>query len=109
MKRSAVILAIGCATASLFPASVVSAGGENPPRCLGRDATMWVQDAPEGAEIQGTAGPDVIVGGPGDDTIDGRGGRDRICGKGGDDGLLGSGGGDRIKGGTGRDYIEGNR
>ncbi|QSR31526.1 hypothetical protein CFI00_13645 [Nocardioides sp. S5] len=67
-------------------------------------------------ELEGTVGPDVLVGGRGKDLLDGGAGADRLKGgngpdvlKGKDDNdlLRGGGGYDRLLGGKGRDNLQG--
>jgi Ca2+-binding RTX toxin-like protein len=56
-----------------------------------------------GATIEGSQGPDRLMGTPFDDTILGRGGNDTIAGAGGNDWLEGGTGQDQVNGGAGND------
>jgi len=79
----------------------------NPPRCGGRDATIFgtgVNDV-----LTGTSGPDVIAGLRGNDTIRAGGSRDIICGGSGVDRISAGAGSDRANGGAGSDRVDGNR
>ena len=59
--------------------------------------------------IQGTSGPDRLIGTPGDDVICGGAGKDEIRGRGGDDIIFGDAGHDDIRGNKGDDRILGGR
>lgn len=74
-------------------------------RCAGRVATIVGNDRSN--HLDGTSGPDVIVGRGGHDDIEGHGGNDVICGNRGDDELEGGRGDDHLYGGLGRDEAEG--
>jgi hemolysin type calcium-binding protein len=63
--------------------------------------------AQEACSIQGTTGPDVLLGTPADDSICGMDGADRIVGLGGADRLLGGNGDDVLEGGDGADELLG--
>jgi hemolysin type calcium-binding protein len=90
-------------TACGAPNESVFVGG---PPCDGRPST--ITGALSGTQtINGTPGPDVIVGGSGIDTINGLGGEDRICGRAGNDILNGDGDDDRIFGESGNDKMDG--
>jgi CSLREA domain-containing protein len=60
-----------------------------------------------GVIVQGTSGPDVLVGNQFRNELDGRAGNDRIFGKGNDDCLYGGRGNDFIQGGAGADLLIG--
>ena len=62
---------------------------------------------PAGANIQGTAGNDVLMGAGGPDVIEGLGGNDRLTGAAGDDTLRGGDGDDSLFGDAGDDLLEG--
>ncbi|KQZ33553.1 calcium-binding protein [Caulobacter sp. Root1472] len=57
--------------------------------------------------IDGTEGPDHLVGGSGDDLINGLGGADTLEGLDGNDQLFGGAGGDHLYGGAGADVLDG--
>jgi hypothetical protein len=78
----------------------------NPPKCAGRDATVFGTGAND--ILTGTSGPDVIAGLRGNDTIRGGGRKDIICGGSGVDRIAGGSGGDRVNGGSGSDRLRGN-
>lgn len=59
--------------------------------------------------IEGTSGPDWLVGTSDADAISGLGGNDLLFGRAGDDRLLGNGGNDVIFGGRGNDHLIGGR
>ena len=73
--------------------------------CQGKVATIVANKA--GGPLNGTPGPDVIVGLGGVDYINGKGGDDTICGGGGDDIIHGGPGNDRIEAGPGNDVVYG--
>lgn len=73
--------------------------------CGGEEATIV---SVEGS-IQGTRGPDVILGGPGPNAIAGGRGNDTICGGPGRDTILGGRGKDAIAGGADLDVVHGGR
>ena len=75
-----------------------------PSFCGGKQATI-VQRS--GRRLNGTAGPDVIVGNQALNIIRSGGGKDIICGLGGNDKLFGGPGRDRIFGGPGKDRLFG--
>ena len=84
----------------LCVASFVSLGlpaAQAAPTCFGRTATIVGTDAPDGDNLNGTDGVDVIVGLGGRDQIAALGGDDFICGGDGGDYIQGEGGADRIK------------
>jgi len=107
-------------------APMASAAG---PTCDGRNATIVGdrQGKPndEVLQIQGTDGPDTIVGtagidqivgftgddticaGGGNDVVEGFAGEDRIFGQGGNDSLVGNDDGDLLVGGRGNDRLRG--
>ena len=60
-----------------------------------------------GVLIQGSTGPDVIVGTKFNDALEGGGGNDIICGLGGNDRLNGDQDDDTLYGGDGRDTLSG--
>ena len=62
---------------------------------------------PEGEELIGTDGDDLLEGGPGDDTLIGGPGDDTLYGEAGDDLLLGGEGDDLLDGGEGNDMLDG--
>jgi Ca2+-binding RTX toxin-like protein len=74
------------------------------PECEGLPVTHIAEP---GAPLDGTGGPDVMLGTPGDDVITGFGGDDTVCGLGGDDLLLGGPGDDTLVGGDGKDKLRG--
>lgn len=74
------------------------------PTCLGKTATIVYTGE---RSINGTPGPDVIVGTSDRERIDGGGGDDTICSGGGDDTVLGGAGNDTIRGGHGQDRLSG--
>jgi Ca2+-binding RTX toxin-like protein len=86
-------LAIAGAAMAATGTAVAHPGG-NPPLCLGRPATDWLETP---GRLVGTNGPDVLVGSDGDDIIEGRGGDDVICTYDGND---------RVYGGAGNDVID---
>lgn len=73
--------------------------------CGGRKATIASNDR----LINGTRGPDVIVGGPGPNAIRGGRGNDLICGGYGRDRIDGGRGKDTIDGKKNRDFVRGGR
>ena len=73
--------------------------------CQGKVATIVANKA--GGPLNGTPGPDVMVGLGGVDYINGKGGNDTICGGGGDDIIHGGPGNDRIEAGPGNDVVYG--
>src|SRR4051794_19668175 len=78
------------------------------PTCFGKAATIvGTADRIHPDNLQGTAGPDVIVAGLGADRIQGLGGDDLICGGPGVDSIAGGSGADRVNGGFGDDVIFG--
>ena len=96
---------VGGAAALVGPADAAG------PTCDGKAATI-VGDRnglPDNQTLQidGTDGPDVIVGSEGLDQIFAFGGDDTICGLGGADLIQGVGGEDRIFGGSGNDFLTG--
>ena len=93
---------VGVALPPAFPPPPPPTG----PQCLGRLATIVVSAASRG-DVNGTAGPDVIVGTARGETIDGRGGADVICAGAGNDRVRGSGGDDVLVGGDGNDDVRG--
>jgi hypothetical protein len=93
---------VGVALPPAFPPPPPPTG----PECLGRLATIVVSAASRG-DVNGTAGPDVIVGTARGETIDGRGGADVICAGAGNDRVRGSGGDDVLVGGDGNDDVRG--
>jgi Ca2+-binding RTX toxin-like protein len=99
-----------------------TAKGETAYYCFGQRATIVGTPGNdiypyEGRDLQGTNGPDVIVGLGGIDLIGGEGGNDLICGGAGNDsddydfeglaGLHGEEGDDRVSGGPGNDKVSG--
>ena len=62
---------------------------------------------PEGVNLSGGAGPDLLEGGAGDDTLRGEGGADTLAGGIGDDRLFGGAGDDLLIGGSGADLLDG--
>lgn len=75
--------------------------------CNGKPVTIAFDDPGVGLNINGTNGPDVILGGPGPETIRGGLGADVICGGEGDDVLDGQGGRDKLFGQGGSDVFKG--
>ena len=86
--------------------------------CDSRQATIYVSDAglvvggPRDGErydgkLEGTDGPDVIVGTDGKDKVEAGDGDDVVCGLGGDDDLKGGAGDDTLLGGAGDDKLDG--
>jgi hypothetical protein len=73
--------------------------------CRGLDATIVAE--PGQLTIEGTAGPDVIVGNGLANMILAGGGADVVCGLGGPDLILGEAGKDWISGGPGADSVSG--
>ena len=71
------------------------------------DRANEVHAHPEGADIAGRNGADLIRGGAGNDTLSGGGGNDTIFGGGGDNLISGGPGQDLLHGGTGNDTISG--
>ncbi len=57
--------------------------------------------------LRGKLGHDCLLGGRGNDLLDGSNGRDRLTGGNGNDRLIGGAGNDRLVGGSGRDTLEG--
>ena len=76
-------------------------------QCDGQAATIIA--LPGQRSVQGTDGPDVIVGNSQDNEIHGTAGADVICGLGGDDLVVGGGGDDVIKGNGGGDDLRGGK
>ena len=74
------------------------------PTCEGLPVTLVAEP---GVPLEGTGGPDVILGTDGPDEISGGGGDDTICGLDGDDLLLGGPGDDTLVGGDGKDKLRG--
>lgn len=62
---------------------------------------------PEGEELTGTDGDDLLEGGPGNDLIGGGDGNDTLIGGPGDDTLFGEAGDDVLQGGEGDDLLNG--
>jgi Ca2+-binding RTX toxin-like protein len=102
-----------------FPNNTFAAGGDAtdigavemtveesfpPAFCAGKPATI-VQRS--GRRLNGTAGPDVIVGNQATNVIRSGGGNDIVCGLGGNDKLFGGPGRDRLFGGPGKDRLFG--
>lgn len=74
------------------------------PTCFGQTATI----PNTGDErIEGTSGPDVIIGDGDRDIVFGGDGDDLICGRGGSDVIDGGSGDDRMSGAAGPDFITG--
>ncbi len=68
-----------------------------------------VIEGTEASEVlNGTSGPDLILGKGGSDVINGKGGNDCIVGGNGSDAIHGQGGNDVVLGGNGSDAIQGN-
>ena len=61
----------------------------------------------EGLGLNGTAGPDPLVGGNGNDTLDGGLGNDVLSGRAGHDSLFGGGNDDTLSGESGDDTLQG--
>ena len=74
------------------------------PTCQGLAPTI-IAESTLGGPIDGTAGPDVILGLGGRDRMRGLGGDDIICGRDGNDELIGGGGDDTLDGGRGTDFV----
>ncbi|MGH3768419.1 MAG: Ig-like domain-containing protein [Pseudonocardiaceae bacterium] len=68
---------------------------------------ITVQVDGPGNVLNGTDGPDLLLGGPGDDTLTGRRGNDLLCGGPGNDTLRGGAGNDALAGGDGNDILTG--
>jgi Tol biopolymer transport system component len=77
----------------------------NPPRCGGRDATIFGTGFAD--VLTGTSGPDVIAGLRGNDTIRAGGRNDIVCGGSGADRISAGRGSDRVNGGSGSDRVGG--
>ena len=101
---------------NIFGKGVLDLGAPPYGACNGLDATIIV-DA-KGGTVNGTTGPDVILGSGNDDVIFGDDGKDHICGgngddeingKDGNDQLFGDRGEDTLRGGNGKDLIEGGK
>lgn len=71
------------------------------------DRANEVHAHPDGADIAGRNGADLIWGGPGNDTLAGNNGNDTIYGGGGNNLISGGAGQDLLFGGTGNDTING--
>ena len=98
--RSALIVAV------ILGASIPAIGASTgTAMCGGKAATITGTSGND--VIDGTSGPDVIVGLGGNDEIDGHGGNDTICGGGGADNIDGDFGSDTLIGGQGRDELDG--
>lgn len=98
--RAAAVLFFVCVACGLISTGSAVAA----PFCAGKQATI----SSNGAEIAGTRGPDVIVGGAGPNAISGAGGNDVICAGAGRDVVQGDRGNDTIDGGRGyRDEVDG--
>lgn len=96
-----------------------------PPKCHGKQATVFARDGLLGRELTGTPKRDVIVGtakkdrisggkgndlicaGAGKDLVKGGSGKDKLYGEGGKDKLLGQGGKDLLSGGGKNDTCVG--
>jgi Ca2+-binding RTX toxin-like protein len=100
-KRLGLCLAVLCVLGLVFAAALEAVR----PLCGGRKATLASNDA----RIQGTRGPDVIVGGQGPNEILGHDGNDVICGGYGRDVIDGGRGKDTIDGKKDADLVHGAR
>ena len=69
------------------------------------DGTVWDLAHIKDMLIQGTAGPDMLVGYDSPDSISGLAGDDNVAGRGGDDALDGGAGADRLDGEAGNDTL----
>jgi hypothetical protein len=99
------VLALVPATALAATGALESSAHRDSQSCLGQTATLV---ATPGKELNGSSGPDVIVGSAGADRIEGGAGNDLICAGPGADVVAGGGGNDRIVGGPGGDLLRGN-
>jgi Ca2+-binding RTX toxin-like protein len=110
LRRMVAFLASATMLATLTVATVALPAAAQG-TCDGRAATITDNDGddadPTIGIIEGSNGPDVIVGSGLNDIIKGLGGRDIICGDLGDDVIDGGGGNDRIFGGSGADLLIG--
>jgi hypothetical protein len=79
------------------------------PRCLGREATVYVGESGDvvGGILNGYPYRGVLLGGFGDDVIAGTKGRDVLIGLAGDDLMCGGAGRDLLLGGRGHDQLDG--
>src|SRR5205814_1995685 len=92
----------------LVPAASAGAAA-NPPTCVGKPATQWI-DATHPGPLVGTAGNDVFIGSSGPDYIDTtfsgvQGGIDYICGLGGTVTIRITGAGSKADAGSGNDDL----
>ena len=72
-----------------------------------QDIALAAAAEPQGANLTGTDGDDLLVGGAGGDTIQGGAGDDTLQGLAGDDSLAGGAGADQLYGGDGDDTLDG--
>ncbi len=105
-------------SSSSMSSSSTSSSTAGVPTCLGRAATIYVNGnnrvvggpmngQPYTGTLQGTGGPDVIVGTTGSDHVIAMEGNDVICGMGGTDHLQGDQDNDVIVAGSGASTLEG--
>jgi RTX calcium-binding nonapeptide repeat (4 copies) len=72
-----------------------------------QDVALATAPEPQGSNLKGTDGDDLLVGGAGGDTIQGGAGDDTLHGLAGDDSLAGGSGADQLYGGDGNDTLDG--
>ena len=99
-----VLVAVG---ALVTPADAIAGAQEAGRTCNGQPVTIAFDDPGVGTTINGTTGPDVILGGPSPETINAREGADVVCGGGGDDRIDGGPGQDELLGEDGSDVLKG--
>jgi Tol biopolymer transport system component len=79
----------------------------SPPKCKGKEATIFVGPGGLARTLTGTAKRDVIVGTSKKDKINAGGGNDLVCANGGADKVKGGGGKDKLYGQGGKDKLFG--
>ncbi len=104
MLRSTVLGLLVAVMGGILPASAQTEGGAT---CLGHAVTISWRDPGVGTTINGTGGPDVILGGDDSETIDAGGGEDVVCAGGGFDTIDGGAGRDELLGQDGSDTFTG--
>lgn len=102
---SAVTATIALTTMLIQPSAASSSLQEEAETCYGAAPTLEGTDGPD--VLVGGPASDVIVGGAGADIIISLAGDDRICGGGGSDVIISGGGSDAIQGGEGGDLVIG--